>query len=457
MRSIGRSKEQPEIEIRDFYAMDPGSLWRGLKQESLAFWALSFYLAYEYLRPDLVYPAISFIPWGKLAILTACFGLFMDKSVKWVHSSATLPLALFFTVVFASCLTAFMPEESLRFISIPVNWVILYFLIISIVNSEKRFFLFLLVFFLVNFKMSQFGFRTFVGRGFTFTFWGVSGSPGWFQNGGDVALQMAIFTPMSMVFVYHLKQYWGRGKRIILYLMPFTALMTLVAASSRGALLAFGCVCAWYMLKTRLGIKTLFSILVMGVVLYQVLPQEMLDKFESSGEDDTSVSRLALWETGIDAALDRPLLGVGFENWFEFCWRNNPEGLGRGQWCLDLHNTYVEAAAETGFTGLFLYVLLNLKAFTINAKSRKNAKKLDNGFILYMTHALDAGLVGYVVASVFVSVLFYPVFWVHLAMIVALHGVTRQMVGAQEEDADTSPSPRLRKRRSMTDIRLNPE
>lgn len=436
MRSIRKSSKLPDFSIQDFYSMVPAVLWRGFKLEGVAFWALCVYLFIEYVRPDIIYPALAFLPWSKLALLTALVGIFMDKSVKWVKSSATLSLILFFTIVYLSAIYSFMPEVSMRFITIPINWVLVYFLIISIVNSEKRFFLFLLVYFLVNFKMSQFGFRAFIARGFTFTFWGVSGSPGWFENAGDLGVQMTIFTPMCLVFVYHLKQYWGKWKRYLLYLLPVTGLFTLAAASSRGALLGLVCIGVWYLLKSRLGIKAILGMVVVSALLYQVLPEEMLNKFKSSGEDATSVSRLALWETGIDVAIENPTLGVGFENWFEYCWANNQTGIGRGQWCLDLHNTYIEAAAETGLFSFALYVLLILKVFAINARTRANARKIDNKFIYYMTHGMDAGMIGYMVSSAFVSVLFYPIFWVQLAMTVALHGIARtqlEAVGVSEE------------------------
>lgn len=433
MRSAGRSKKPPEFGIKDFYGLNPGALWGAFKQEGLAVWALCFYLAFEYVRPDIIYPALGFLPWAKLALILALIGAFNDKTVGWVKSGSTPLLLLFFFIVMLSGIYSFMPAESLKYLNIPINWILLYFLVITIINSEKRFFFFLLVFFIANFKMSQFGFRSFISRGFTFTFWGVSGSPGWFENGGDLALQMTIFVPLAMVFVYYLRQYWTPLKKWVLYLLPITGLTTLVAASSRGALLAFACICGWYLLKTRLGFKAIAGILVLGFALYQILPQEMIDKFKHSGEDATSMSRLALWDKGIQEAFDHPMLGVGYENWFEYCWAHNQQGIGRGQWCLDLHNTYVEAAAEVGLIGFSLFVILNLGVFFINAKTRKHALKANNRFIFYMSHGMDAAMIGFIVAGTFVSVLFYPMFWLHLAMAIALCNIAQRLPVANEE------------------------
>jgi len=48
-----------------------------------------------------------------------------------------------------------------------------------------------------------------------------------------------------------------------------------------------------------------------------------------------------------------------------------------------------------------------------------------NKFILYMAHGLDGALVGYLVSGFFVTVLYYPYFWINLSMTVALHGAAK--------------------------------
>jgi len=66
--------------------------------------------------------------------------------------------------------------------------------------------------------------------------------------------------------------------------------------------------------------------------------------------------------------------------------------------------------------------------FVLNARTRKNARQSDNRFILYMAHGLDGGLVGLAVSSFFFSVLFYPMFWLQLAMTVALHQISKKQI-----------------------------
>ncbi|MGB7934292.1 MAG: hypothetical protein WCH04_19125, partial [Gammaproteobacteria bacterium] len=113
-----------------------------------------------------------------------------------------------------------------------------------------------------------------------------------------------------------------------------------------------------------------------------------------------------------------------------------PEGLKWGRIQLP-HNIFIQAGAELGYTGLICFVLMAIYAFIVNARTRVLGKRLHNKFLTYMAFGLDAGMVGYLVAGFFVSVLYYPFFWVQMAMTVALHAITTQqaaMVGEKVHD-----------------------
>ena len=86
-----------------------------------------------------------------------------------------------------------------------LTWVLVYFLTISIVNTEKRMIIFLLFYFLFNFKMSQHGTISWASRGFSFAGWGLVGSPGWFRNSGEFAIQMIIFGSLAIASSIHSK------------------------------------------------------------------------------------------------------------------------------------------------------------------------------------------------------------------------------------------------------------
>ena len=236
MKLPQNSKNREPIDIGDFYAIRIKSLWRGLKQEPLSFWFLIAYFFFEYVRPQQIYPAIDIIPWSQITLLATAIYVYSDRSVRWVSNIENKLFILFCFIIVLSSIFAFKPSASWAYWKTMFNWFLVYFLVILIVNSEKRMFLFTLFYLLFSFKMAQHGFISWASRGFSFTSWGLIGAGGWFQNSGEFAVQMLIFSTLSAAFVMALREHWqGRLKRWFFYMMPFTGVMSVMGASSRGA------------------------------------------------------------------------------------------------------------------------------------------------------------------------------------------------------------------------------
>ena len=119
-----------------------------------------------------------------------------------------------------------------------LGWYLIYFLLINVITSEKRFFIILMIFCLASFKLSFFGARSWTMRGFSFTNWGIQGPPGYFMNSGELSIQMLMFAPVALEAALFLRPTLSRIKFGVLMLMPVTAAMTVIGASSRGSQLA---------------------------------------------------------------------------------------------------------------------------------------------------------------------------------------------------------------------------
>jgi hypothetical protein len=94
------------------------------------------------------------------------------------------------------------------------------------------------------------------------------------------------------------------------------------------------------------------------------------------------------------------------------------------------HNIFVQAGAELGYTGLFAFLLLIGYTFVTNYRTRRLAgRSPGNRFLFCMAYGLDGALVGYLVSGFFVTVLYYPYFWINFAMTVALHRAAMEQWG----------------------------
>jgi O-antigen ligase len=330
---------------------------------------------------------------------------------------------LFTGVVLASSALAYDPGYSFKFVNISLylSWLLVYYAISTSINTEEKFFVLMLAFLLYNLKMSQHVVKVWVSLGFGFSQWAAVGAPGWFHNPGELAIEMVIFLPLSFLFYRALRAHWSRAKGWFFLFLPFSALVAIAAASSRGAQLAAGMVGLWLLLKSRYKVRGVLLAVVTALAVYLALPAEQRERFSEMGEDKTSLNRLVLWEHGIEIAGQHPLLGIGYKNWIPYYRANYVAG---GQLP---HNIFVEAGAELGYTGLAVLLFLIGASFHVNHRTRRLARRHGGRGTLpeLMAHGLDAALLGYLVAGFFVTVLYYPFLWVNLAMTVALHGSVR--------------------------------
>lgn len=417
-----------EIDIKDFYAVKIGAIWEQLKREHFSFWALNAYFFFEYVRPQSIYTSIDILPWGQVSLLLAIVGALVDPSVKWVGNTINKLMISFLLVILLSVVFSRYPMPSWTSWSLFINWLLVYFLFISVINNERRFFIFMLAFLLYNFKMSQHGLYVWASRGFSFTKWGLTGPPGWFQNSGEYAIEMLIFLPLSVAFVLGLRHYWGSIKRWFFYLMPVTSAFTVMGCSSRGAQLSLALIALWVILRSKARIKALIAVAVLGYGLYAFLPEQQMERFQDMGDDMTSLQRLAYWDAGLQIMNENPVLGIGYSSWFLHMHARFPQGVGPMQWIQLPHNIFVEVGAELGYLGLFVVFLMILTVFILNSSTRRMAAASGDRWIGYTAFALDAGLFGFLVAGFFVTVFYYPFFWVQMAMTVALYTITKQKV-----------------------------
>lgn len=418
-------KQKNDIDIQDFYAVKIGALWRGFMNEHLSFWALCAYFFFEYVRPQYIYPVLDVVPWGQITLILTLIAAFLDQSIKWVSNIENKLIVFFFVVVILSGVFAFSPSVSWSNWVFFVNWFLVYFLMINILNTEKRLFIFMLLFLLFSFKMSQHGFFVFAQRGFSFADWGLGGPKGWFRNSGEFAIQMLIFVSLSAAFIFAIKEHWGRYKKWFFYLMPVTGLFCIVGASSRGAQLALGVLLLGVLLRWKERGKAIVVLVMLSLTLLYFLPEEQKQRFEAVGHDASSLQRFAYWDLGVDIMNEHPVLGIGYYNWLNYGDYMHPEGVGPYGKIQLPHNIFIQAGAELGYAGLAIFIIMIIYVFVINSRTRNISDKIDNRFFYYLTYGLDAGLVGYLIAGFFVTVMYYPFYWVGMALSVATYSIAK--------------------------------
>jgi putative inorganic carbon (hco3(-)) transporter len=285
----------PSIVSENLYRMSVREIWKFVIKQPLSFWTLVLYLFMEYVRPQIVYRQLDILPFAQIFIFATAL-LFLIEGRKFRRWQAADSAICFFVVaLLLSIAFAWRPKLSLPNLFVPMSWVFIYFLITNVIDNQPRYVVFMLSFMLHSLKMSQHGTRSFVEGGGQFRAWGATGAPGFFQNSGEFAIQMCIFFGISVMFFLSLRPYLSRFKQLFFLILPGTAVISVVASSSRGGQLALAAVIGWLMMKalyTKHKAKALGGAaiaLVLGLIL---IPPEQWTRFSEMGTDDTSLSRL---------------------------------------------------------------------------------------------------------------------------------------------------------------------
>lgn len=419
------------------FALRVRDIWRFLKRQPVSYWLFCIYLFFEYVRPQTIYPAIDVVPWSLITIIACLIVVLIEGKGKRPWTIIDTGMVIYTAVVLISSVFAFQPAYSFSYeqMSLYYVWLLVYFLMTSTTSTQERFFVFLISFLLYNLKMSQHAMRSWAALGFGFSQWSATGAPGWFQNPGEMGVEMTMFLPISFMFYVALKPYVSKVKQWILLALPITALGAIAASSSRGSQLAVAAVGLWYLIRSRHRVRGLLIIAVTAFLLIKVLPSDEMERFSSMGSDQTSQIRLTMWKNGIVIAEEHPIFGIGYRNWLPY-YRTNVDPGG-----ILPHNIFVEAGAELGYTGLAAFLFLIAGTIVVNQRTRKMARKLGapGRFAFWMGHGLDGALIGFLASGFFVTVLYYPFFWVNLGMTVSLYIATKRKYRAASRARVTAP------------------
>lgn len=379
------------------------------KEQDFAFYMATAYLVFSYMRPQLIYPVLDILPWTQLTIL-AGLGYLLIKKRLAIHSNFIITL-FFFIVILTSSFNSVYPDFSLSKLDAIYIWVVEILFFTNCIKNKHQLKLITIIFFIVLFKMSFFGAKTWVTRGFGFTGWGIAGPPGFFANSGEFSLLMAMLATMSISFIMG-----HPNARRTYYILPITAVMTVMGASSRGGQLALvGGLLVIGVVIGKIKIKNILAMTLVGYLIFTFTPEQQKERFTNMGDDGTSTSRLLYWEKGMDMMSEYPLWGVGHYAFPRYFSENYSHHLDKDTYLGNRqeasHNSFIQTGSTLGYTGLICYVTMHLICLTMTSRVRKIIREAgckSTDWCYKYSIGLDATLFCYAIGSFFMSVAFYP-------------------------------------------------
>jgi O-antigen ligase len=253
---------------------------------------------------------------------------------------------------------------------------------------------------------------------------------GMFGNPNDLALHLVTMIPLAFGLFLHTRRKLAKP---LYAACIFLMVGGLIATFSRGGFL--GLIGACFVLAWKMGRRNraLIIILLLGllVVFVALAPGEYASRLGSitTGVDASSHSRRALLIRSIVVALANPLFGVGMGNF-------HIVAIGESV----SHNAYTQVASEMGMAAMIVYILFNVVPIRrLGLIERETYDARRSSRIYYLSVALQASLVAYMISSFFGSVAYQYYVYYLVGYAVALRRIYEAQTGREVTPPSKQP------------------
>ena len=261
-------------------------------------------------------------------------------------------------------------------------------------------------------------------------------------DNNSLATALLMIVPMT----YYLARYSAlRMIRLGMLTVLVLSIVTVVMTYSRGGFIGLLVVAVMMIKNSRRKLPGIAMVLLGAVLVYSFAPEtwfQRLGTIETAADDDGSfLGRVIAWKISTVIALAHPLLGGGphavqrFAVWtqyapqigmFNFFPTPPPDLVPHAA-----HSTYFEILGDLGFTGLFTFMSIMLASFWQMFRIRRMTKgRPDLLWANELASMLQISLVVYAVTTALLSMGYFEMYWILIALISRCHRTVRQALAA---------------------------
>ena len=360
-----------------------------------------------------------YIPWSQMVGGAILAGLFFgrDRSFPPLVRETFVLLGFWLICFLSTVFSSMYPEEAWPYFSRVCKIFLMFFVTIALINNRKRLKALIWV---TAFSIGFYGFKGGTWAILTGAQHRVTGPWKTFIEGNnELGLAMVMVLPLFILLAREETRVW---LKYFLYSTFGLSIIAILSTYSRGAFLGLGVVLLVLFVKARGKVIVLVLVMVAAPLVLDFLPEawfERMDTIRTYKQDGSANIRLTAWEVAYKIALDYPILGAGFKPF-------SPENFeryvpGSGRLAHDAHNIFFQVLAEHGFVGFGLYVTLYVCIFlSLRKIVRRGTRDPTKHWMVSYAQMIEAGLLGFVVSGFFLSLSYFDLFYVFVAMTITL-------------------------------------
>lgn len=351
-----------------------------------------------------------------VGVVTILGWFFSAERGRLPHQRETYIMFGLWAIFVLTTLFAIYPEDARPMLKKVSKILLMTFLTIYVVNTRKKFEIFIMILVLsieiIGVKGGIWGVLT----GAQYRLWGPEDST--LGDNNDVALALNMVSPMLVAFAKLYKNKWIRFfSFIILGLSLFAVILTQSRGGFLGMLaIVFGM--TWQSSKRYLLIGT---IIILMPTIFALLPEHYRNRMktiETYDQDESAMARIITWGVAFKLAQDKPLTGGGFN-----CFSNEvfqayaPDYKGSHA----SHSSYMGILGEHGFPALLLFIALIFSTFWKLSRLQRISKLFPGmQWVQHYASALQLGLLGYAVSGTFLGRAYFDLFYHFIAAAIIL-------------------------------------
>jgi probable O-glycosylation ligase (exosortase A-associated) len=224
--------------------------------------------------------------------------------------------------------------------------------------------------------------------------------------------------------------------------------LAIFGTHSRGALLAAIAMALFLVLNTRGRVWAIVLLAIAVPLLWAFMPEswhERMFSIKDYQQDTSAMGRINAWWFAWNLALDRPLLGGGFDTFTRPLFEKyapNPLDFH------DSHSIYFEMLAEHGFVGLGLFLFLGAFAFIecgrIARRIRRYGEDTGQNDLSWGADLLPmvrVSIVGYFVGGAFLGLAYYDLYYHLVGLVVLVQRLIDERLAQTPASARAPPKP----------------
>jgi probable O-glycosylation ligase (exosortase A-associated) len=354
-------------------------------------------------------------PFAAIIAGATLVGLVITKDPKRLPRSAILYTLIAFSALM--CLTtvfAFRPEQSFVMLQRVLKTMMMTLVMAMLIKERRQidYLIWALVLSLGYYGVKGGIFTVLSGGGSIV--WGPSGS--YIEGNNEVALAFITIIPMMYYLLLVSENKWVRRAMGVSMLFCTVAA---IGSYSRGALLGLAAMLLFLWLKSPKKLVPAIALVLLLPVVITFMPDKWSQRMETINtykSDASAMGRINAWHMAFNLAVDRPLVGGGFEIWDGAIFQRyapDPDDPHAA------HSIYFQALGEHGFIGLGLYLLLAILTWRKGSWIIRQARaRPELKWAAHLATMIQVSMLGFATGGAFLSLLYYDVPYYLMAVMV---------------------------------------